>query len=421
MKNSTKRFCGVLIAICIASILLISAAGVYTGNDTSIDADSYIDDIGSTLLDSSEVELLSEGKSFTQVDLNNNFSNYADENSTVDLPSPLASGDDIYDYANVVGVVLDYDTNIPIADATVMVGGRLTVTTDKDGRFQIKNMPNGTYDWTVTADGYHGSFYLNYPVDGSDGANIFTFCADKNDSLEFDRNDICKGEQAEPPTHEGFSHISTYSMSSIPSIKSSVKVYYGGKTMTLDREEYIYTVLSSEVYSVSWYRNFNLSDDQISHFYVAQAVAANTFLEYALSVYSNHSKEDYDVCADQCCQVYDRAKITQAAINATAQIFHDKLGYDAAAIALYHPNSRTYDYIYGAFFSSCFGEGTWTHKNQPALIGKACTDLTSGARSNHQYGLCQMGAAWLAKNDYLASEIVGYYYTDTQNCFCRLA
>ncbi|MFQ9479508.1 hypothetical protein [Waltera sp.] len=50
-------------------------------------------------------------------------------------------------------------------------------------------------------------------------------------------------------------------------------------------------------------------------------MAANTFLEYALSVYSNHSGKDYKVCSSSCCQVYDPTKVTEEAIDATANIF----------------------------------------------------------------------------------------------------
>lgn len=130
--------------------------------------------------------------------------------------------------------------------------------------------------------------------------------------------------------------------------------------------------------------------------YEAQAVAANTFLEYALSVYSNHSGKDYKVCSSSCCQVYDPTKVTEEAIDATANIFYTSGGKSKTDIVMYKPSSTTYDYIWGAFFSSCSGNGTKDHSTQPALKAVSCTDIATGA-GGHRYGLCQMGAALRAK------------------------
>lgn len=48
-----------------------------------------------------------------------------------------------------------------------------------------------------------------------------------------------------------------------------------------------------------------------------------------------------------------------------------------------------------------------------------CTDLTSGA-DGHRYGMCQMGAAQLAKDGYVAGEIIDYYYHSCDTEFCLL-
>lgn len=77
--------------------------------------------------------------------------------------------------ANVVGVVRDYDTEAFIPNATISVDGEVAVITGEDGRFQIKNLPSGTYDWEINAAGYFAANYSNYDVDSADGTTIFTF------------------------------------------------------------------------------------------------------------------------------------------------------------------------------------------------------------------------------------------------------
>ena len=86
---------------------------------------------------------------------------------------------------------------------------------------------------------------------------------------------------------------------------------------------------------------------------------------------------------------------------------------------MYKPSSTTYDDIWGAFFSSCSGNGTKDHSTQPALKAVSCTDIATGA-GGHRYGLCQMGAALRAKNGDSASNILLYYYTDCRIISCTL-
>lgn len=76
--------------------------------------------------------------------------------------------------------------------------------------------------------------------------------------------------------------------------------------------------------------------------------------------------------------------------------FYTSGGKSKTDIVMYKPSSTTYDYIWGAFFSSCSGNGTKDHSTQPALKAVSCTDIATGA-GGHRYGLCQMGAALRAK------------------------
>ena len=92
------------------------------------------------------------------------------------------------------------------------------------------------------------------------------------------------------------------------------------------RQEYIGTVVSSELYGASYYRQNGLNTSQIKALYIAQAIVANTFLEYALSEYSNHSGSSYKVCSSACCQVYDRTKTTDEGLAAAEAIFNKTNG-----------------------------------------------------------------------------------------------
>ena len=370
--------------------------------------------------------LLCETDTITQKDYNESFQHYALPDATVDLALDMRSFSS-EDMANVVGVVKDYDTEDLVQGAMISVDGEQVVTTDAGGRFQIKNMASGIYNWEINATGYCTANYLNYDVDSADGTTIFTFYVDRDSAVSQDREKIVHdhdGMQTIPPDIVDRGNFATSmsanSMSSVPSVSKNFYIYYKEKSEPMERQEYIYTVLSSELYGTSYYKGKGLTTSQINELYRAQAVAANTFLEYAMSVYSNHRNEEYKVCSSSsCCQLYDPAKVTEAAIDATANIFHTSGATTTTDIVMYKPSSTTYEYIWGAFFSSCYGNGTLTHKTESALQAKECTDIAKGY-GGHRYGLCQMGAATRAKNGDSASSILLYYYSDCAIVSCKL-
>ena len=142
---------------------------------------------GNLAVDSSNTVLyFDEHPAFSQKDLNDNFLHYTQGDSRADLPQP----DHIEEVANVVGVVLDQDTNRPVSDATIFVDETALVCTGDDGRFQITNLPNGIYDWRVAAAGYYDAQYLNYSVHWADGADIFTFYLSDSISIVKERESI---------------------------------------------------------------------------------------------------------------------------------------------------------------------------------------------------------------------------------------
>lgn len=152
--------------------------------------------------------LLYETEVITQKDYEEGFQNYALSTATVDLAVSMHafSGSDL---ANVVGVVRDYDTETFIANATISVDGEAVVVTGEDGRFQIKNLPSGTYDWEINAAGYFAANYSNYDVDGADGTTIFTFYINDDFSVSRDREEIIHdvGGQTVPPARSEGAHV----------------------------------------------------------------------------------------------------------------------------------------------------------------------------------------------------------------------
>ena len=64
------------------------------------------------------------------------------------------AGQDVFGgYGNVLGTVIDSGSQLPVASATVTVGG-LETTTDADGRFSLVNVPTGDQQYSVAATGY---------------------------------------------------------------------------------------------------------------------------------------------------------------------------------------------------------------------------------------------------------------------------
>lgn len=362
-----------------------------------------------------DIVLIDETDVITNEDYASNFYSYASPECIKDYKKdfPLTFSKAV----NVVGVVKDYYSERTIAGAKISVEG-YTAVTDDNGRFQIRNLPAGKYEWIITAEGYYTASYKNYRVCFEDKTDIFTFFISDTESINKNKDEI-----QTDATHNHDNCIDETKLSeqfrSIPSVDSTISVYYNGTVRNVGRQVYIYTVVSSELYSSDIYSGAGLTSSQINQLFVAQAVVANTFLEYSLRVYSNHSGSGYKVCATSCCQVYDPTCISLTAVNATAEIFYYAGGIRRTNILMYHPDSSTYQYIYGAFFSSCGDAGTITVTGQPALQAVTCSDLFTGY-GGHRKGMCQNGAAKMAKNGSTTSAILNHYYTDCVMAACPL-
>ena len=58
-------------------------------------------------------------------------------------------------------------------------------------------MPDGKYDWVISADGYETAEYLNYEIDVAGGTNIFTFYLSKDEQIQKDRDIEMSQERCE--------------------------------------------------------------------------------------------------------------------------------------------------------------------------------------------------------------------------------
>lgn len=74
-------------------------------------------------------------------------------------------------YVVVKGVVVDSSSAAPIANATVTVDSALVTITGSDGTFSIANVPSGSVDYAVVAQGYK-SFNDSITVEPASSATV---------------------------------------------------------------------------------------------------------------------------------------------------------------------------------------------------------------------------------------------------------
>ena len=371
-------------------------------------------------------ELAFESPAFTQEDFDNNFQSYADVTSTI-----YASTEKNAAFSNVVGVVLDDRDETPIPNATISVNG-ITVSTDAEGRFNIFNLPCGNYDWQISADGFGTSTYLGYPVDDLVNANIYQFYLFVNRDFTKTRQ-VMSGcgvgvdldiDQLSNDSPDGIIARGNPILNSPPTVSAEVKVWDRDrdKNLTINRVRYIAQVVASEMYCKSDLLSFGLEDLQADQVLWMQAIASNTFLEYAQSCYSTHTIND--VCNTSHCQTYDTTYNSDYVLQLVQKgIFIKNDGDPRTVIAMYKPSNNKYQYIYGAYFRYCKNNGTetYTKADEPALKAVSCTDLFNpGGKQGNLFGVCQHGALYLAKNDYRAGDIIRYYYSNTQTEYCPI-
>lgn len=371
--------------------------------------------------------------SFTQSDYDTNFCDYADIGSTLILPKPLDGNSGI---SNVVGTVFDKEKNEPLANAMVKIAddgnGEISVFTDSEGRFQVLGLIDGFYDWTLSKDGYFDSEFIGYDV--CEGiTTMLTFYMSNQEpinrvSYQYEQykqeksndqhllDEFCY--ESKTKYTDMTDKISTYSFSSVPRLSSfTVGVGAdnsgrGGTATIVGRTSYITHVVPNEALG-SWIckNTYGMSDSQIVQYYAAQTIAACSFIEWTANCDPKHS--EYTVCDTSNCQRYDPTTTNTYAVSA-ANVVVQTFGLNSYyMILLYRPSSNTYDYMYPAYFRHCTGS-TKTLSSRPELKSVSCSDIDGShtSYSGNGYGLCQMGAAAMAKNGSKYYDILLHYYSD---------
>jgi len=74
-------------------------------------------------------------------------------------------------YVVVKGVVVDAMTSAPVANATVTVDSAIITHTGSDGTFSVTNVPSGSVDYAVVAEGYR-NFNDTISVEPSSTATV---------------------------------------------------------------------------------------------------------------------------------------------------------------------------------------------------------------------------------------------------------
>lgn len=167
-----KKYKIIILCVILTTMMFAIPASVEVDNMEAIEKqDKLAGNNGNILLTADEQVV-------TQKDIQKEYSNYADEEATLIINASIEDNN-----VNVVGMVFDIEDDRPIANASISVAHE-TIVTDENGRFQILDMPAGTYNWEIKTEGYQDATYSNYELDAAGGANIFTFYLSKNKRIQ---------------------------------------------------------------------------------------------------------------------------------------------------------------------------------------------------------------------------------------------
>lgn len=360
-----------------------------------------------------------EVKAFNDKDVEKGFYNYAEWDSVHNFND--SNG------ARVVGVVYDEDSEEYIKNAWIenMELG-FKVKTDKNGRFEINNLPDGEYTWIVKAPGYKGSTYSSFPVNKALGASIYRFSLSSNRAIHSDlkadkkkvdcNHDSCN--QKETATTEKTSgDVSIKSPHSGWPVIVNFTVMYNNVIYSPTMDDYLYYVVASELWAPNSSLYSGIPSANLLQGFKAQAVTARTYADYQTRMYNRHS--GYDLCSTTHCQVYNPSYTNQMSIDAVNGTTNQML------LVIYNWPTYDYDFVEAVFSASCLGstknnEDVWGGTPRSYLRGVPCPyDLRPTLDSGHNVGLCQDGAIGYAKNGYTYIQILAHYFTGTTNKICN--
>lgn len=397
---------GLLVGLCFTIALLLGVSAFAANDD---------------LLASGEIIKVShmEASAFSEEDKVKGFYNYAEYDAVYNYNANS--------FGRAVGIVYDEETEEYVKNAWVEnLELDFKVKTDKNGRFEINNLPDGEYTWVVKAPGYKGSTFASFPVESTVGASIYRFALSSkrsiNSNLKLEKslkhdhdhdNDKVK-EESESNLDGGVTINATHS--GWPVIVN-FSVMYNNVIYRPKMDTYLYYVVASELYSPTSSLYAGIPADKVLQGFKAQAVTARTYADYITRMYNKHS--GYDVCSTTCCQVYNPYYTNQTTISAVDSTTNQML------LVIY--NWPTYDYIFveSVFSASCLGytknnESVWGGTARSYLRGVPCTyDIRPTLDSGHNIGLCQDGAMGYAKNGWTYIQIVNHFFQGTTVKVCN--
>lgn len=351
-----------------------------------------------------------KAKAITQNDKLKGFYNYAEYDSVYHYNDP--------NNGRVVGIVYDEETEAYVKNAWVEnLELGFKVKTDQQGRFEINNLPDGTYTWIVRAPGYKGSTFAFFPVNSILGASIYRFALSPKRSINSNLKLQKEAKHDHTSKHNIHDEISLQSTHAGWPVIVNFSVKYNDIIYHPEMDEYLYYVVASELWSPDSSLYSGISSAALLQGFKAQAVTARTYADYITRIYDKH--DGYDLCSTTCCQVYNPYYTNQMTIDAVDGTTNQML------LVIY--NWSTYDYIFveAVFSASCLGntkdnEDVWGSNPISYLRGVVCPyDLRPTLDSGHNVGLCQDGAIGYAKYGYNYIQILNHYFTGTTVKICH--
>ncbi len=95
---------------------------------------------------------------------------------------------------NISGMVIDKDAGTPIAKAKVWSNNHAAVTTNAEGRFELKNLPTGFEILNASATGYADGSGMADIGEGNENAEVLIYLQMGTNTIRFDDKELAIGE-----------------------------------------------------------------------------------------------------------------------------------------------------------------------------------------------------------------------------------
>lgn len=305
------------------------------------------------------------------------------------------------DTATIVGQVYDMTSSTPISGATVVISDlEVEIVTDGNGAFEVSGVPEGNYNVEVFADGYDPAYFYNMPAYRSSGSEFYYLPLLRTESLEFDYEaDInsTRSSHSEMTVNEGLENNETVEPYATSYTLKSYTVNYKGNIYSFGKNinNYLYCVVPNEMVVTG------LTSAQAIEAYKAQAVASRGYADGKVRQGTNHQKNGYSLCADPCCQAFVPYYTNSNTIQAVNAVNNKVLTYDGyRSITEFHGKCKGTVINYPQPGNLTISDKNTCRGHSPA----------SDKEFAHNRGMCQTGAALMAKSGKNYLDILEYYY-----------